>query len=160
MSSILLASAAVFLVLILLGLAARQSRAGGGALAALPPDARVRLVQRVLAERRLATEVRSFAPDAADLVATGPSGTPAYVRVVSPPGGSVDAQEVQGTIATARSDYGGRCILVATGRVDPDARALAEEGGVELIDGRVLAQLARGLAAPAGPGGATRATSP
>jgi restriction endonuclease Mrr len=54
-----------------------------------------------------------------------------------------DAQEVEGTIETARSDYAGRCYLFTTGRVDPEARARAEEGGVQLVDGRQLAEFAR-----------------
>ena len=147
MLALLLAAAGGFLVLLVLGLTVGRgvAREKGG-LAALPPDARVRLVQRVLAERHLATELQRFAPDAADLVATGPGGGRVYVRIVSPPGGAVDAQEVEGTIETARSDYAGRCYLFTTGRVDPDARARAEEGGVQLVDGQELAALARALA--------------
>ncbi len=72
-----------------------------------------------------------------------PGGEHVYVRIGSPPGGAVDAQEVEGTIKTARSDYAGRCYLFTTGCAwIPTHGRVAEEGGVQLVDGQELAELA------------------
>ncbi|HVE85905.1 MAG TPA: restriction endonuclease [Myxococcales bacterium] len=111
-------------------------------VAALPLPDLVRALRDVYASRGYTVLSEAMAHDHADLLLedTSPlTGQTIYLRCALPgDSGAVDSLEVQAALDRARGDQLGKAVVATTGGFSGEARLLARDANVELIDSEAL----------------------
>jgi hypothetical protein len=157
MGSLLLAGAIVLALFVLLALFARGGPTESVSAPGLSPEheglARLTLAElgnvtsRLFDELGLRTVSLSEQPNRVDLTLEDPTpvtGQRAYARcVLVPELGAVQSAEVQAALDTARGQSLSKAIVVTPGPFSDEARVLARQSPLELIDGAKLAALLR-----------------
>lgn len=154
MGSLLLAAVAALALFLMLALFAR----GGPTETIRPEDSKASLGALTLQElasvtSRLFSEF-GFAlmethprPDFVDLRMKDPTpvtGQTVYIRcLLTPSAGAVESSEVQAAADTARHEQMSKAVVVTSGPFSDEARLLARDTSLELIDGQALSGLLR-----------------
>lgn len=85
--------------------------------------------------------------DRADLVMENPTpitGQRVYIRaLLKPESGAVESAQVQAAVDTARGEELSKAIVVTNGPFSDEARLLAKDTALELIDGAALGEMIR-----------------
>ena len=117
----------------------------GPALADLPLPELTRALRAELTSRGFTVLSEAQEPGRADLVlrdASPLTGQTVYVRCIAPPGGAaVESVEVQAALDRIRGEQLEKAIVATPGSFSSEARLLAQDANVELLDGPALAGL-------------------
>ncbi|MBI3183437.1 MAG: restriction endonuclease [Myxococcales bacterium] len=144
-----------FLLILLISLTAPGRGAGGappedsphGWIASMGAQELGKLLDMLFTELKFEVEDSRCSGDVVDLLAvnrTPITGGRVYIRgVAHPPLGMVGEEEVRAALDTARAELAGKALVATGGAFSPEARALATEAPMELLDGPALLELIR-----------------
>jgi hypothetical protein len=155
MDTLLLAGVVVVALFLLLALFARGGAtepvtpsgvpAHAAGIAKLTLSELASITSRLFNELGFARTAQNDFPDRVDLVMEDPTpitGQRVYIRaVLTPESGAVESAQVQAALDTARGENLSKAIVVTTGPFSDEARLVAKDAALELIDAAVLAQM-------------------
>lgn len=122
-----------------------RSPGGRPGVTALPLPDLVRALKDAYAARGYAVLSEAMAHDHADLLLEDSApltGQTIYLRCALPGGGgTVDSLEVQAALDRVHGDRLGKAVVATPGEFSGEARLLARDANVELIDGEALEAL-------------------